>query len=103
MCIRDSLESHSGAGNYSPILKNGNLGDAYSEKGDFGKAISHYQKATSSGEDALLTPYYLYKLGLLNKRQGDNSAALSAFQKIKEKYPSSNEGETIDVMIRSVS
>ncbi len=97
------LESHSGAGSYSPIMKFGNLGDAYSEKGDFGKAISMYQKATTSSEDALLTPYYLYKLGLLARKQGDNSTALNAFSRIKNKYPNSNEGETIDMMIRSVS
>jgi tetratricopeptide (TPR) repeat protein len=97
------LDSHSAAGAYSPIMKFGNLGDAYSEKGDFGKAISMYQKATTASEDALLTPYYLYKLGLLARRQGDNSTALNAFSRIKNKYPNSNEGETIDMMIRSVS
>lgn len=97
------LESHTGAGNYSPILKFGNLGDAYSEKGEFGKAISMYKKATTSAEDALLTPYFLYKLGLLARKEGDNAAALNAFSRIKNKYPSSNEGETIDMMIRSVS
>ena len=97
------LDSHSGAGSYSPILKFGNLGDAHSELGNFDKAISMYKKATSTSEDALLTPYYLYKLGLLARKQGNNSAALDAFQMIKRKYPTSNEGETIDLMISSVS
>lgn len=97
------LESHKGSGSYSPILKFGNMGDAYSELGDFDKAINMYQKATTTSEDALLTPYYLYKLGLLARKQGNNSAALNAFNTIKSKYPTSNEGETIDMMIRSVS
>ena len=97
------LNSHSGAGSYSPILKFGNLGDAHSELGEFDKAINMYKKATSTSEDALLTPYYLYKLGLLARKQGNNSVALNAFNSIKSKYPTSNEAETIDLMIRSVS
>lgn len=97
------LESHSGAGDYSPILKNGNLGDAYSEKGEFETAASFYQKATTAGEDALMTPYYLYKLGLLSKRNGNTSNALSAFKRIKDDYPNSNEASNIDLLIKSVS
>jgi len=97
------LESHSGAGTYSPILKFGNLGDAYSEQGDFGAAISNYSKATTAGEDALLTPYYLYKLGLLARKEGDKGKALSAFKAIKTRFPESNEASTIDLLINSVS
>jgi len=97
------LESHNSAGTYSPIVKNGNLGDAYSELGDYGQAITFYEKAAGAGDDALLTPYYLYKLGLLSKKEGNNSKALTAFQKIKDKYPTSNEGMNIDVILRSVS
>lgn len=97
------LESHTPTGDYSPILKNGNLGDAYSEKGDYDTAMTYYNKATSAGDDALLTPYYLYKLGLLAKKQGDNTRALTAFQKIKTNYAASNEGTHIDVIIESIS
>ncbi len=97
------LKSHTPAGEYSPILKNGNIGDAYSELGDFDQALSFYQKATTAGEDALLTPYYLYKYGLLSQKQGNNSNAATAFQKIKDKYPNSNEGVNIDVLLRTVS
>ncbi len=97
------LESHSSAGDYSPILKNGNLGDAYAEKGDFTTAASFYSKATTAGEDALLTPYYLYKLGLLAKKNGNASKALAAFQRIKDQYSTSNEGTNIDMLIKSVS
>ncbi len=96
------LNSHSGKGTYSPILKNGTLGDAFSEKGDFDKALSSYERATNSSEDALLTPYYLYKLGLLAKKQGNNSKALSAFNRIKDKYPAAEEASTIDLLITSV-
>lgn len=95
----DYLNSHSATGDYAPILKNGNLGDAYSELGDMDKAIASYKKATTVGEDALLTPYYLYKLGLLAKRNGDESTANAAFSKIKEKYPTSDEGTKVDRLL----
>ena len=97
------LDAHSAGGTYGPILKNGNLADAYSEKGEMDKAISFYSKATSSGEDALLTPYYLYKLGLLAKRNGDNSKALSSFNKIKDAYPDSEEAKKVGRLIAIVS
>ena len=96
------LESHTSSGDYSPIIKNGSLGDAYSELEDFSKALTYYEKATNSSEDALMTPYYLYKLGLLARRNGDNSKALNAFEKIKNKYPKSNEASNIDLLIGSV-
>lgn len=93
------LNSHDASGEYAPILKNGNLGDAYSELGDMDKAISAYKRATTVGEDALLTPYYLFKLGLLSKRNGNQSEADAAFKKIKEKYPTSEEGTKVDRLL----
>ncbi len=96
------LESHNSSGDYSPIVKNGNLGDAYSELGDLDKALSFYEKATTASEDALLTPYYLHKLGLLARRNGNNSKALSAFNKIKADYSASNEAANIDLLIQSI-
>jgi len=97
------LNAYSASGDYGPIMKNGNLGDAYSEKGDIDKAISFYSKASTVSEDALLTPYYLYKLGLLSKRNGDNAKALDSFQKIKNKYPDSEEAKKVDRLITMVS
>ena len=99
----DYLDSHSAAGDYSPIIKNGNLGDAYSEKGDMGQALSYYSKATTVGSDALLTPYYLYKLGLLAQKEGDNSKALNAFKKIKDVYADSEEAKKVDRLITMLS
>ncbi len=87
----DYLESYSASGTYGPILKNGNLGDAYSELQDFDKAIGFYKKATSADADALLTPYYLYKLGLLSERMGQGDTAKSAFERIKNEFPDSEE------------
>lgn len=97
------LNAHSAAGTYSPIVKNGNLGDAYSEKGEFDQAMSYYQKAANAGDDDLLSPYYLHKLGVLAKRQGDKSKALNALKKIKDKYPDSVEANKVDRLIAGLS
>jgi tetratricopeptide (TPR) repeat protein len=69
----------------------GALGDAYAEKGDFSSALKYYKDASNLKND-FLTPYYLNKLGLLNQKQGNNDAALAAFKKIAENYPTSQEG-----------
>jgi len=76
------------------IVKNGLLGDAYGEKGDFSAALGYYKSAANSDNTAL-TPYYLKKLALLSQKQGDNAAAVAAFQKIKN-YPGSAEFNEVD-------
>ncbi|MBT8191609.1 MAG: tetratricopeptide repeat protein [Saprospiraceae bacterium] len=95
--------SHNASSFYSRILKNGGLGDAYSETGDFDKALSFYDKAVNSGNDDLLTPYYLYKQGLLAKRTGDNNKARTSFERIRDEYPGSNEANNIALMIANLS
>ena len=44
----DYLESYSASGKITPAWKQGALGDAHSELGDFDKALSHYKKAASN-------------------------------------------------------
>ena len=96
------LEDFKPSGKITPIMKNGALGDAYSEMGDFNKALSFYRKATST-KNEFLTPYYLKKIGLLSEKLGDNNAALKAYIEIKENYFDSNEAGDIDKFIARVS
>lgn len=84
------LKSFKESGNVTSITKYGALGDAYSEMNDMDKAISNYKKAVSNSNESI-TPYYLYKLGLLANRQGDKAAAKSAFERIKSEFPQSEE------------
>ena len=42
-------------------------------------------------------------MGLLYEKQGDAAAAKAAFEKIKEKYPTSQEGTDIDKYIARVN
>lgn len=91
----DYLKDFSPAGEISPIMKHGVLGDAYSELDDLGAAKAEYKKAASS-DNSFLTPYYLNKLGLLSIKEGDKDAAKEYFAKIKENYPKSNEAGQAD-------
>ena len=97
------LNDFSAKGNLLPIMKNGALGDAYAEKNELDKAISFYSKASKAGDDAFLTPYYLKKLGLLSERQGKFKESLAAYETISQKYPNSNDGQSIEKYIARVS
>ncbi len=83
----------------TPITKLGAIGDAYSEKKDMNNAISYYKKAISAGNNELLTPYYIKKLGLLYLYQKDNANSLAQFMLLKHKYPLSPESTDADKYI----
>lgn len=91
----DYLKSYKPTAPEMKIMKNGALGDAFSELQDMEKAMSFYKNAADSDND-LLTPYYLKKVGMLYERQGDAAAAAKAYQQIKDNYPTSAEGREID-------
>jgi len=89
-------------GGFTPIMKHGALGDAYSELGEIDNAISAYKSATSKGDNSFLTPYYLNKLGLLLKKEGQSDGAIKAFKTIKDKYSKSNEAMRVDNYINAL-
>lgn len=93
------LQDFNAKGEVLPIMKNGALGDAYAELKDFGKAMSFYKKAVNAGDNELLTPYYLKKVGMLNEKNGDAQAALKSYEEIKNKYPNSGEARDIEKYI----
>ena len=78
------------------------MGDAYAEKNDFSNALSSYKKAANAGDNEVLAAYYLKKVGLLHEKQGQHAEAKSAFEKIKNSYPASQEGTDIDKYIARV-
>lgn len=99
----DYLEDFSPAGEITPAMKAGALGDAYSEKGEFDQALSSYNKAVSKSSNDLISAYYLMKVGMLNERQGDKAAARDAYQTIKEEYfetPQANDIEKYLVRVQ---
>lgn len=75
----------------------GMLGDAYSENKQNEAAIEHYRKAgTIFPDDALLSSEYLFRAGLLLEMSGKNKEAIEVYREIKEKYPRTEKGFTID-------
>ncbi|MBV6441198.1 MAG: hypothetical protein DYG98_09080 [Haliscomenobacteraceae bacterium CHB4] len=81
------LEKFDGEGDLLPAMKYGALGDAWSEKGDYGKALDLYEKAADATKNSLLAGYYLKKLGMLNEYQGNKEAALKAYERLHRDFP----------------
>jgi len=92
----DHLSAFRSKGNITPAMANGALGDAYSELGNFDKAMSSYQKAANTVKNDFSTPYYLWKAGMLAKKQGNADKAQKFFTQIKSDYPGSVQGQEID-------
>lgn len=95
----DYLDDFSPKDEVTTITRAGNLGDAWSEKKDFNKAMSYYKQAIAAGKNELLTPYYIKKAGLLYLYQKDNANALSQFNELKKQFPLSPEAGDIDKFI----
>ncbi|MEO5583407.1 MAG: tetratricopeptide repeat protein, partial [Saprospiraceae bacterium] len=95
----DYLKDFNPKDEITPITRFGTLGDAYSEKKDFDNAISYYKKAIAAGNNELLTPYYIKKLGMLYLFQKDNGNALNEFNELKKQFPLSPEATDVDKYI----
>ena len=93
------LEDFSPNGTISPTMKYGALGDAYSEKKDYVKALKMYKEAANSGNVEDLKAFYLKRYGMLSENQNDASSALGAYQEIKTKYGMTTEARDIDKFI----
>lgn len=82
-------------------MKYGIIGDAESEQDNFDAAISSYKKAIDAAGDNFVTGgYYLNKLALLYRHQGNNAEALAAFKRLKKDYGQSPESGTVDKYIQ---
>lgn len=77
----------------------GATGDAYVELGNTEKGITKYLEAADFADNQFNTPLYLMKAGELYEISGKYAEALKLYQRIKDKYPSSTEGVTIDKYI----
>lgn len=79
------------------VRATGLLGDAYAETGKKAEAAAQYRKAgTVFPEDHINSPEYLFRAGLLYQELGEQARAIEMFTRIKEKYPSSERGMSID-------
>jgi tetratricopeptide (TPR) repeat protein len=91
-----ALQDFDGKGTLLAYQAWGALGQAYMETGNKSKAIDYFKKASSNKEDGLLTPMYLYQLGVVYEASNQLADAKSAFKRIKDEYPRSLEARDID-------
>ncbi len=81
------LEKYDAEGELLPAMKYGALGDAYSEKKDFSKALDLYKKASDATDNELLSSVYLKRLGLLYQHEGNKEEAVKVFERLRRDYP----------------
>jgi tetratricopeptide (TPR) repeat protein len=75
----------------------GLLGDAYSELNKKNEAAEEYKKAgTYFEQDEIISPEYLFRAGYLYESMGKTQDAISMYELLKNKYPSSPRGFEID-------
>ena len=80
----------------------GLIGDAKVEMGDLAAGIKNYLEAADMADNDFHSPIYLMKAGMLQESQGNYAEALKLYEQIKEKYPESNEGKSIEKYIAIV-
>jgi TolA-binding protein len=91
-----SLKDFDGKGTMLASQAEGALGDAYMESGDNAKAIESFKKATNDKNDILITPMYLYRLGMAYEASGNTNEAKTAFRRIRDEYPRSMQARDMD-------
>ncbi len=91
-----SLKEFDGKGTSLSAMATGLLGEAYMESGDKAKAIESFKKATADKEDVLVTPMFLYQLGMAYEADGKNNEAKEAFKRIRDEYPKSMHARDMD-------
>ncbi|MCK9398731.1 MAG: tetratricopeptide repeat protein [Bacteroidales bacterium] len=81
-----------------PMAKGG-IGDAYMELNQPAKAAGYYIEAADSQENEFTTPLFLMKAGWTYEIMKDYIKAVSTYERIKYKFPTSNEAREIDKYI----
>ena len=91
-----ALSAFDGKGTVLANQASGMLGMAYMETGDKKNAIESFKKATANKEDGLVTPMYLYQLGLAYEADGKTAEAKETFKRIRDEYPRSANARDMD-------
>jgi predicted negative regulator of RcsB-dependent stress response len=77
----------------------GAQGDAQLELGKTDKALELYTEAYKMNNNELTAPIYMLKAGELLESSNKQAEALKLYETIKQKFPESNEGRSIDKYI----
>lgn len=98
----DYLSKYSKKDKVLGSLAIGATGDAYVELGDDEKGISKYLEAADFAGNSFNTPLFLMKAAELYELKSNYDEALKLYQRVKDEYPESTEGSTIDKYIARV-
>ena len=95
----DYLEDFDASDEMVEPMARGAIGDAYLELGDKDKAVGYYLEAANENENNFTTPMFLKKAGEVYEMMGKYGDAVDVYTRIKDKYPKSEEGRTIEKYI----
>jgi tetratricopeptide (TPR) repeat protein len=98
----DYLKKYSKKDKVIGSLAIGATGDAYVELGDLKKGIEKYIEAADFAGNSFNTPLFLMKAAELYETTNNFNDALKTYQRIKDEYPESTEGSTVDKYIARV-
>lgn len=86
------------------MIAYGRLGDAYSELGKKEEAVENYKKAGGHfEEDEINSSEFLFRAGYLLESMGKNKEAVEVYKEVKEKFPRTEKGFTVDKHIYRLS
>jgi tetratricopeptide (TPR) repeat protein len=86
------------------MIAYGRLADAYSELGKKQDAVDYYKKAGKYfQEDEINASEFLFRAGYLLETLGKNKEAVEVYKEIKEKFPRTEKGFSIDKYIYRLS
>lgn len=95
----DYLKSFKGKDQIIGPMAKGAIGDAYMELNETSKAASYYLEAADLRDNEFTTPIFLLKAGQAYEMQKDFKRAVELYERIKYKYPTSQEAREIDKYI----
>ncbi len=95
----DYLSKFNGKGSVFTTQAIGSIGDAWVELGDTEKGLKKYNEAINSTDNTFLLPVYLMKAATLHEMEGDSANALVLYKRIRDEFPDSSEGSSIEKYI----
>jgi len=79
----------------------GAVGDAFADVNQPEEALEYYEKAANKKDNNFTTPLFLYKAGITAMELKKFDKAASLFTKIKENYPTSDQGRDVAKFINA--
>lgn len=78
------------------------MGSIYEDREEFATAAEYYQQAANQFDNDLTSPRYLIDAGRAYAAAGAYDQALEMYQTVQERYPDSNQAETVEKRIAQV-